>query len=77
MDMERLFKIVITDLTSERLKLEEALESTINSKMEIETKVKTIKDILAKITINEASITKFSSMITNNNLQNNEENGTI
>jgi hypothetical protein len=77
MDMERLFKIVITDLTSERLKLEEALESTINSKMEIETKVKTIKDILAKITINEASITKFSSMITNNNLQNNEENGTV
>lgn len=77
MDMERLFKIVITDLTSERLKLEESLESAINSKMEIETKVKTIKDILAKITINEASITKFSSMITNNNLQNNEENGTV
>lgn len=51
------------EFTNDRLKLDEELERTINSDIEIETKVTKIKDLLTKITINEASNVKFNSMI--------------
>ena len=67
----------MSDLTSERMKLEEELEFIINSRENIHTKVDNIKKVLEKITINEASMIKFASMIPNNNLQNNENDGTV
>ena len=67
----------MSDLTSEKMKLEEELEFAINSKDDIHTKVSNVKDLLNKIIINEASIIKFASMIPNNNLQNTDKNGTI
>ena len=64
-------------MTSERMKMEEELEFVINSREDIHTKVSTIKKVLERITINEASMMKFASMIPNNNLQNNENDGTV
>ena len=70
MDGERLFKIVMMDLNSDLLKLEDELEMTINSSMDVNEKTKKIKTLLSKIAITEASITKFSTMvsITNNDI---------
>lgn len=70
MDGERLFKIVMMDLNSDLLKLEDELETTINSSMDVNEKTKKIKKLLSNIAITEASITKFSTMvsITNNDI---------
>ena len=70
MDGERLFKIVMIDLNSDLLKLEDELEMTINSSMDVNEKTKKIKTLLSNIAITEASITKFSGMvsITNNDI---------
>jgi prophage DNA circulation protein len=75
--MERFFNIIMNDLTSEQMKLEEELEFVINSKNDIHTKVNTVKDLLNKLIINEASMVKFASMIPNNKTENTQENGTI
>ena len=70
MDGERLFKIVMMDLNSDLLKLEDELETTINSSIDVNEKTKKIKKLLYNIAITEASITKFSSMVsmTNNDI---------
>jgi hypothetical protein len=70
MDIERLFKIVMMDLNSDLLKLEDELETTINSSMDVNEKTKKIKTLLSSIAITEASVTKFSNMvsITNNDI---------
>ena len=70
MDGERHFKIVMMDLNSDLLKLEDELEMTINSSMDVNEKNKKIKTLLSNIAITEASITKFSTMvsITNNDI---------
>jgi hypothetical protein len=70
MDGERLFKIVMMDLNSDLLKLEDELETTINSSMDVNEKINKIKTLLSNIAITEASITKFSGMvsITNNDI---------
>ena len=75
--MERFFNIIMNDLASEKMKLEEELEFVINSKNDIHTKVSTVKELLNKLTLNEASTIKFASMIPNNNLENTKENGTV
>lgn len=67
MDTERLFNIVLGELTIDKLKLETELETAINSNNEsIDIKVKKIKDILSMISIVENSIAKFSNLINNN-----------
>lgn len=63
MNIDRFCDIMNNEFTNDRLKLDEELERTINSDIEIETKVTKIKDLLTKITINEASNVKFNSMI--------------
>jgi hypothetical protein len=78
MDGERLFKIVMMDLNSDVLKLEDELESTINSNLGVNEKTKKIKKLLSKMVMVEASIVKFTSMFSinnNNNILNNEQNG--
>lgn len=54
------------ELTTDNLKLEEELEKTINSDIETEIKVKTIKTLLAKIVATEASIVKFTNIFSAN-----------
>jgi len=78
MNTERIFKIVMTDLSGERLKLEEDLERVINSNSESEFKTQQIKSIVSRIVIVDASLAQFSSMMNNNNTNKNEtENGKV
>jgi hypothetical protein len=67
MNSDRLFKIILSDLTSEKMKNEEELERVINSDNEIEVKVDKIKYLLNQISLTEISIAKFSGMLTINN----------
>lgn len=71
MNTERMFKIIVLELSSDKLKIEQELERIINSDMEISIKTKKIKYLLAKLVTAEASISKFTSMLQNN--ENNEE----
>ena len=66
MNSDRLFKIILSDLTSEKMKNEEELERVINSDNEIEVKVDKIKYLLNQISLTEISIAKFSGMLTIN-----------
>lgn len=75
MNTERLFNAVLIDYSSEQLRLEDKLETVINSKMDIDEKIYEIKSLLSKITTNEASILKFKAMVSINN--NNNDNGFI
>ncbi len=61
------------ELASDQMKLEDELEKTINSDMEINVKLISIKSLLSQMTAIDASIAKFTSM-TNNNKNNNNNN---
>jgi hypothetical protein len=70
MEDSRIVKIIISDLSLEALKLEDELETTMNSSIEINEKVVKIKELLGKITQNEAMIFKFTQLVStasNNN----------
>jgi hypothetical protein len=73
MNTERLFNVVLLELTTDKMKLEDRLEQTINSSEPIENKVMSIKAALAGISNNELSIAKLQSMLNNNNNDNNIE----
>jgi len=77
MNTERLFNIIVTDLTSDKLKLEQELERVINSDLETETKTKTIKYLLTTLATTELSLTKFVSMVENNTKLNTENYGKV
>lgn len=78
MNAERLFKTVMTDLTSDLLKQESELERVINDQtLNIDTKLSMIKIILNQIVTTEQTINKFSVMMNNNNNQNTQENGQV
>lgn len=71
MNTERLFNAVLIDYSSEQIRLEDKLETVINSTMDIDSKIYEIKSLLQKITTNEASILKFKDMVSINNNNNN------
>lgn len=73
MNTERLFNVVLLELTTDRMKLEDRLEQTINSSENIDQKTTSIKMILASIANNEASTAKLQSMLNNNNNNNIEQ----
>lgn len=73
MNGERIFNIVTMELSSEILKLEEELENTINSDLEINLKTEKIKNLLSQIVKTEASLEKFTGMVSVNNNNNNNE----
>lgn len=73
MNSDRLFKIIISDLSSEKMKYEEELERIINSVMETDLKISTIKSILREISLTELSIAKFSGMLMVNDNNNNTQ----
>jgi hypothetical protein len=73
MNSDRLFKIIISDLTSEKMKNEEELERIINSVMETDLKISAIKSILREISLTELSIAKFSGMLMVNDNNNNTQ----
>lgn len=63
MGEKRIFGILITDLTSDKLKLEEELERMLNLNINIEKKVIKVKEILSKINIIELNINKLKTYI--------------
>lgn len=68
MNTERLFNIVIGELSIDKLKIESELENAINSTSDdIDTQVSKIKSALVKLSDIENSIAKFSNLINNNN----------
>lgn len=78
MNTERLFKTVMMDLSSSQAKLEDKLETTINSDLDLDKKSELIKTILIDLTHVEMAMAKFSSMIMSNNdnlKPNTEKNG--
>jgi hypothetical protein len=76
MDSNRIISIIMSELSLDNLKLQESLEKTINSTEEINQKISSVKDLLAKLALNDAMITKFQSLVSpNNNKLNTNENG--
>lgn len=82
MNAERLFKTIMMDLSSKQAKLEDEVELIINSStLTLEEKSKQLQFLLPQLTMTEASIMKFNSMLVvtppeqNNNTENNEDNG--
>jgi hypothetical protein len=71
MNHDRFFKLMLMDLSSELLKLEEELENTVNSKLEINEKINTVKKLLNNLSITELSINRFNNMMTKNNEEKN------
>jgi hypothetical protein len=67
MNTERLFTIIVTELSTDLLKQEVELERLINSAVDINTKISDIKTCLEKISIIEMSLHKFNNMININN----------
>ena len=68
MKTERLFNVVLLELSAEQLKLEDALEQALVSTMgDIGWKSTTIKDLVAKLATLEMTIAKFNDMISHNN----------
>jgi hypothetical protein len=67
--MSRLINIVLTDLASDIMKHEEAMELAINSKDNIDERIQTIKYHLNKIVETEQMIDKWRAYTasTNNN----------
>ena len=77
MNTERLFNIIVTDLSADKLKLEEELERVINSSVETEDKIRTIKHLLANLATTELSLEKFITMVGYNIKTNTENNGKV
>lgn len=73
MNTERLFNVVMMELTTDKMKLEDELEMVINSKDGIDQKSARIQQILARLSNLENSIAKFSNLINNNNNNNQKE----
>jgi len=67
MKTERIFNVILLELSSEKMKIEDDLERIMNSDTDIEFKTKTIKELVVKLNTVEASIIKFNDMISNNN----------
>lgn len=61
------------DITNDQLKLEDELERTINADMDVSTKVMLIKSLLSRMSVNDASIARFTSM-TEESKENNNKN---
>lgn len=59
MNENRIFGILLTDLTSDKLKLEEELERLLNNNINTIKKVKLIKKLLSKINKNEMMTLKI------------------
>ena len=68
MNTDRLFNLVMMDMSLDKLKLEEELERVINDKqMMVEDKSSLIKSTLYKLSNTENAIVTFSNLLNNNN----------
>ena len=65
MDGERIVKIVLLELSNEKLKLEESLEVAVNSDKQIDEKVKEITDLLKAIAVNDGATMLWANQTNN------------
>ena len=78
MDTNRVINIVIAELGVENLKLQERLETAINSNEDIDSKVLRITSALSTLVTNELMLEKFTTMINKTTPElKNKENGEI
>ena len=72
MNTERIFNLVMMDMSVDKLKIEDDLERVINdTNIDIDTKVTTVKKLLYELSNTENAITTFSNIINNNNKKEN------
>jgi len=69
MDTNRTINMVVMQLALDALKLEESVETAINTAEESSIKINRIKTALREMVINEMMITKFQTLITKPNTQ--------
>ena len=74
MNTERLFNVVILELTTEKLKIEDSLEQALASSDDISVKSHRIKELVARLVTIETSLEKFNSMVSINNNNDNDNN---
>jgi len=67
MNTQRLFNVVLLELSVEKLKIEDDLERVIASDDNIDNKSFRIKQLVANLVAVEASIEKFNTMVSVNN----------
>jgi uncharacterized protein YoxC len=67
MNTERLFNVVLLELSTEKLTIEDALEQTLVSSEDITNKSHKIKQLVARLATVETSIERFNTMVSNNN----------
>jgi hypothetical protein len=66
MKTERIFNVILLDLSSDKMKIEDDLERIMNSDTDIDYKATKIKELVEKLNVVESSIIKFNDMISNN-----------
>ena len=76
MNTERLIKMVISDFTSDLLRLEDELEKYMNKEMDAVEKSLKIRTLLKETCLTEQAFAKFQKMIINNT-QNKQQDGQV
>jgi hypothetical protein len=71
METNRFMQIMVMELTSDILKAEEALEKTINSDDVLDIKIINAKHQLTNLLVAENKLTKFNSMFSSQETNNN------
>jgi len=77
MNTQRFIELVISDMTTEKLRLEAELERSVNLDIDTDSKVFTVKKLLKDIAICELSLSKFMAMLNNEQQKNTQENGKV
>ena len=72
METNRFIQIMIMELTSKAMRLEEKLEMVINSDLDIDIKIGECKTLLRKLTVAENEHARFMKLISNDEINNEE-----
>lgn len=72
METNRFIQIMIMELTSKAMRLEEKLEMVINSDLDIDIKIGECKTLLRKLTLAENEHARFMKLISKDEINNEE-----
>ena len=75
MNTERIINLVMMEMTMDKMKLEDDIESVINrNDISIEERTNTLKSLVYRLSTTENAIATFSNMLNNNNNTKEKEN---
>jgi hypothetical protein len=75
MNTERIINLVMMEMTMDKMKLEDDIESAINrNDISIEERTNTLKSLVYRLSTVENAIATFSNMLNNNNNTKEKEN---